>query len=183
MANHYLYLDTETTGLDVSRHDVWEMAYAMDDGPISSSIITHTLVKADAKALEVGNYWHRMMEPFSAYESAVWEDIAKSEMFDHKSTLYLVGANPGFDARFLEARWGLTPWHYRMIDIESFAMGAIGHLVVDGINVPVGLHIICETLRTLGWDIPAPDHSASGDVAALRAAFKALTAIYVGDTP
>lgn len=184
MSNHYLYLDIETTGLDVSRHSVWEIGLAIDDEPVNSAIVTHTLVGAEDVALDVGNYWQRMTEAnFSAWEGAVWEGEVKRRLSEFDGTLYLVGANPAFDAKFLEARWGITPWHHRMIDVETFAMGAISPLTTDGPIVPQGLYGVCSLLRTLGWDIPEPDHSAGGDVEATRAAFKALTAIHAGETP
>lgn len=184
MSNHYLYLDTESTGLDVTRHFTWEIAYAIDDEPVLAAVVTHSLVSADDKALEIGNYWERMhREPFSAYEGAIWEGemLRRLEGFD--GTLYLVGANPAFDQEFLKARWGVTPWHHRMIDVETYAMGCISPLTTDGISVPQGLLGVCALLRDLGWEIPTPDHTAGGDVEATRAAFKALTQIYAGDTP
>jgi hypothetical protein len=184
MTNRYCYLDLEATGLDHERHGIWELAYAIDDGDIQSSILSHSLVNANDKALEVGNYWHRMFnEPFSSHEATIWEGATKEVLFGHEDTLYIVGANPGFDIRFLMKRWGDLPFHYRPIDIESYAMGPLGPLVSDEPVVPQGLHAICETLRTLGWDIPAPDHTAAGDVAATRSAFKALLAINAGETP
>jgi hypothetical protein len=183
MTDHYLYLDVESTGLDVQRHSIWEIGYAIDDEPVNAAVVSHTLVGADDRALEIGNYWHRMYrEPFSAHEGVIWEAEMRRRLETFEGTLYLVGANPGFDKEFLQARWGVTPWHYRTIDVESYAMGPIGPLLSDPI-VPVGLYRICELLRTLGWDIPQPDHSAGGDVEATRAAFKALVKIEAGDTP
>lgn len=184
MSNHYCYVDIESTGLDEARHSVWEIAFAIDDEPIESSVVTHSLVNADDTALEVGNYWHRMFrEPFSAHEATIWESAIKKRLFGFDGTLYIVGANPGFDIKFLNLRWGALPWHHRPIDIESYAMGPLGPLTSDEPVVPQGLFTICQTLRTLGWDIPEPDHTAAGDVAATRAAFKALLKINAGDTP
>lgn len=184
MSDHYCYVDVETTGLDVERNCVWEIAYAIDDEPVQSSVVSHTLVNANDKALEIGNYWQRMFEePFSAHEATIWEGVTKERLFGFDGTLYIVGANPGFDNTFLTKRWGSLPWHHRPIDIESYAMGPLGPLTQDEPIVPQGLFTICTTLRTLGWDIPEPDHSAGGDVAATRAAFKALLAINAGDTP
>lgn len=183
MSDHYLFLDTETTGLDVSRHSIWEIGYAIDDEPVNAAVVSHTLVGADDAALEIGNYWHRMYEePFSAHEGVIWEGETRKRLESFDGTLYLVGANPDFDARFLEARWGITPWHYRTIDIESYAMGPIGPLLSDPI-VPVGLFRTVELLNSLGWGIPVPNHSAGGDVESARAVFKALVKIEAGETP
>lgn len=184
MSNHYLFLDTETTSLDPERGTVWEIGYAIDDEPVISSVVTHSLVGANEVSLDIGNYWTRMAEePFSAFEGAVWEQATRDRLAEFDGTLYLVGANPSFDQAFLQARWGRTYWHHRMIDVETFAMGAISPLTTDGPIVPQGLYSTCEFLRTLGWDIPTPDHSAKGDVEATRAAFKALVAIHTGETP
>lgn len=184
MVNHYLYLDTETTSLDERRGTVWEIGFAIDDEPVDSAIVTHSLVGADENALIVGNYWGRMAaEHFSAREGSIWESEVRKRLENFDGTLYLVGANPAFDQKFLERRWGSIPWHHRMIDVETYAMSTVSPLTTDGIQVPQGLFAICELLRTLGWDIPTPDHSAAGDVFATRAVFKALLKINAGETP
>lgn len=183
MTDHYLYLDCETTGLDASRHHIWEIGYAIDDEPVDSAVVSHLLMGAEDAALEVGNYWRRMYEtPFSAQEGIIWEAETKKRLLNHEGTLHLVGANPGFDREFIQARWGAIPWHYRMIDIESLAMGPLGPLLSEPI-VPPSMLDICTALNTLGWEIPLPDHSAGGDVEALRAAFKALVKINAGEMP
>jgi hypothetical protein len=183
MSDHYLFLDCETTGLDVTRHSIWELGYAIDDEPVNSAVVSHTLVGASDAALEIGNYWQRMyVEPFSAHEGIIWEAETKRRLENYDGDLYIVGANPGFDIEFLKARWGATPWKYRPIDVESFAMGPIGPLLSNPI-VPAGLFRIVEVLNSLGWDIPVPDHTAGGDVEATRAVFKALIKIEAGETP
>lgn len=83
-----------------------------------------------------------------------------------------MGANPAFDAAFLTARWGTAPWHLRLLDVEAYAMGALGY------DRPRGLATITQDLRARGFEIPVPDHSAAADVAATRAAFYALRRIY-----
>lgn len=83
-----------------------------------------------------------------------------------------MGANPAFDAAFLTARWGTAPWHFRLLDVEAYAMGALGY------DRPRGLTTICDDLRAHGFDIPVPGHSAAADVAATRAAFRALQGLY-----
>ena len=55
-----VYLDTETTGLDYRRHAVWEIAYAVDDGPVRSSIVSHDLFDADPEALQLNGYYDRV---------------------------------------------------------------------------------------------------------------------------
>lgn len=169
---HKIFLDCETTGLDPSRHTIWEIGFAIDDEDIQAAVVTHSLVGVDADALEVGNYWARMMEPFSAFEGSIWEDELKNRLTAYGDDICLVGANPRFDAEFLRVRWGFEPWHYRLLDVESYAIGIVGPLLDS--TMPQGLATIATVLRDLGWTIPEPDHSAGGDVATLRAVYRAL---------
>lgn len=156
-----VYLDTETTGLDPTRHQVWEIAYAVDDGPIRSTLVRHTLDNADADALDIGGYWERA--------TGITNDALKAE-FELQALLAgatLVGANPAYDAAMLRARWGRAPWHYRLLDIETYAMPALG------LDVPKGLAYIASVLG-----VKAPDHTAAGDVHVLRECHRKLRGIY-----
>lgn len=159
-----IYLDTETTGLDPTKHDVWEVAYAIGDGPIESFVVPHSLKTADPKALELNGYWTRVEGGTPRAASPV-VDLGLREALAGAT---LVGSNPAFDAAFLTARWGEAPWHYRMVDIASYAMPVLGY------DRPQGLATITADLRQLWFEIPEPDHTAAGDVATLRAAFTAL---------
>lgn len=177
----FAYLDVETTGLDPDLHQVWEVALALDDGPIQSTMVEHHLHGSDPQALEVSRYYKRGGAKFTtpgvfihvddvprfraaeAIEQAIYEAL-------HGATI--VGANPAFDAAMLRARWGDAPWHYRLLDVEAYAMGALGY------DRPQSLTTITRALRARGFDIPVPDHSAAADVAATRAAFSALRQIY-----
>jgi DNA polymerase-3 subunit epsilon len=155
-----VFLDIETTGLDPERHEPWEMAYAVDDGPILSAVVPHTLSHPDPKALALNGYLDRYDVP----TGPAFEDLLRVRL----DGATLVGANPAFDAAFLRTRWGYGPWHHRLWDVEAYAAGV---LVLD--KVP-GLATIATMLRDLGREIPEPDHSAAGDVATLRACFRAL---------
>jgi hypothetical protein len=157
-----LFLDTETTGLSLD-HDVWEVAYALGDGPIHSHLLPHSLRNADPKALEVNGYRRRFPDGVGGQSS--FADLRLREVFTGKT---IVGANPAFDAYRLQRRWGEAPWHYRLVDVESMAV------VVFDLDHPVGLRAIAEKLAEEGWEIPQPDHTAAGDVATVRAVYKAL---------
>lgn len=172
------FVDVETTGLDPDVHQVWEIALALDDGPIHSTMVTHDLDHADDAALTVSRYHERGGAAFVGNPRPPRPSrFTRSETFEQ--TVYdtldgatLVGANPAFDAAFLRARWGSAPWHYRLLDVEAYAMGALGY------DHPQSLTTITKDLRARGFDIPVPDHSAAADVAATRAAFYALRRIY-----
>ena len=167
-----VYLDTETTGLDPDRHEIWELAYAVDDGPIHSGVMFHSLRHADPKALAMNGYWDRTRDA----TPKAWQQLENGARTALEGAT-LVGANPAFDAAFLRARWGVAPWRYRLLDVEAYAMGALGY------DQPKGLKDIAATLAIgEGFDIPSPDHSAAGDVATLRACHLALRKIYAEAT-
>lgn len=158
-----VYLDTETTGLDPDRHEIWELAYAIDDGPIESGVIIHSLRNATPEALSMNGYWDRAQ--VVAPQSCMAVEIGLRSAIVGAT---IVGANPAFDAAFLKARWGITPWHYRLFDIEAFAAGVLGFAT------PRGLAATRLALVDMGYDIPKPDHTAHGDVKTLREVHRAL---------
>lgn len=158
-----VFLDTETTGLDPALHEVWEIAYAVETGAISSAFLPHSLRTADPEALALNRYWHRIATgPVGADPG---NDPFLRKIFTGAT---IVGANPAFDAAFLRARWGVAPWHHRLIDVESMALTVLGY------DRPKGLRDLSADLRDRGYDIPEPDHTAAGDVATTRAAYNAL---------
>jgi DNA polymerase III alpha subunit (gram-positive type) len=158
-----IFLDTETTGLDPELHEVWEIAYAINDGFVETTKIPHSLATADPKALELNGYFSRGGD-LSNMAPAV--ELRMKQLFAGNT---LVCANPTFDRMFLRKRWGYEPWHYRSIDVESMAFAIFEY------DQPQGLAVIRNDLILLGYDnIPEPNHSAGGDVNTLRECYKAL---------
>lgn len=161
LSNDLVFIDTETTGLELE-HDIWEIAYAIGDGPVVSAIVPHSLQNADLKALEMNGYRVRFQPGF----------VDRTFDVDLRSRLAgktLVGANPSFDAYRLQRRWGVAPWRYRMLDVESMAFG-----LVSGFDSVPGLKNLTGYLQTNGYQVPSNDHSAAGDVAAVREVYKSL---------
>jgi hypothetical protein len=110
----------------------------------------------------MNGYWHRSAfdPPFNVHK---WEIDLRAAL----AGATLVAANPAFDASFLRARWHEAPWKYRLLDVETYAMPALG------LDVPKGLAYIAEQLG-----VTAPDHSAAADVHTLRECWRALRARY-----
>lgn len=158
-------LDTETTGLDLDKHEVWEIALAVGEGSIDSYLVEHNVLTADPKALEMNGYrvrYHGLVLP------RLGELAIIPPQLEGKT---LVGANPAFDAYRLQKRWGRSPWHYRLVNVEDMA------ITVFDLDRPLGLKALVDKLRELGYDIPENDHSAAGDVAATREVYRALRII------
>jgi DNA polymerase-3 subunit epsilon len=159
-----IYLDTETTGLDPHQHQVWEIAWAVEDGPVNVMQVHHSLAGADVVALRINKYVDRWEQAADdSLEAALRRDLRGST---------LVCSNPSFDEAFLRARWRETPWHHRKIDIATYAMPALG------LDRPAGLAQIAERLG-----VRAPDHTAAGDVLTLRACYVELAARYAEHGP
>lgn len=160
-----VFIDTETTGLNPFIHDLIEVAWAVDEGPITTVILPHTLTNADPKALQINGYFARGLDA----DPGFYKDPMRALIRDLQDAT-LVGSNPSFDAAFLHKKLGVAVWKYRLIDVAQGAMWIFGW------DEPKGLFDVAKSLRDLGHDIPDPDHTAAGDVVATRAVYRALRA-------
>lgn len=159
------FLDTEFTHLDPRLAEVFEVAMADEEGPVESWLLPHSLATASEESLEVNRYFER----FGPYGATGVHDQGFDVVIRRKlEGVTIVGSNPACDRDVLFRRWGVAPWHYRSVDISTYAMGVLGH------DAPQGQFAISNELRQLGFDIPEPDHTAAADVASLRACFLAL---------
>lgn len=166
-ARRLVFLDCETTGLDPARHEVWEVAFALEGGPIETVLLPHSLRTADPQALELNGYSRRF--PYGNVPDG--GPMADLLLRDVLAGATIVGSNPAFDTAMLRARWGCAPWHHRLVAVESMALQAFGW------EFPRGLADVRTACVEAGFDVPEPDHSAAGDVATLRAVHTALRAI------
>ncbi len=158
-----IFLDTETTGLEYGNHEIWEIAWAVNDGPVETRILTHSIASADPKALDLNGYHVRF--PEGARSKGPTTDVEVRNVLAGNT---IVCANPTFDRIFMYLRWAYEPYHYRSIDLESMALLAFEW------ERPRGLKDVVDALRKRGHEIPAPDHTAGKDVEVLRACYYAL---------
>lgn len=160
-----IFIDLETTGLDPSRHAVWEIAWADEDSDVTSFMVPLDFAgcdRADPEALRIGDFDAR----YRPHDDAL---ILEGLLRERTRGATIVGANPAFDTAFLAARWDERPWHHRLIDIETYAMPILG------LARPVGLADLVGIIgNRLGVRIAAPDHTAAQDVRTVRAAWRTL---------
>lgn len=142
------FVDTETTGLDPDRNEVWEVALILRDpeqGEDQEYLwqLPVDLSRADSIALTIGQFYERRWNEAGGLhfgmKGRVW-DGEPEEKFVVKepyqwamnfarltSGAHLVGAVPDFDSRFLTKtlrQWGACPgWHYHLIDVEALLIG------------------------------------------------------------
>lgn len=143
-----VFLDTETTGLDPERHEVWEVAAVVreiaDDG--SYEDVEHhwflwvDLAKADLIALNIGGYFDRHPSSPTTWKGVGARRPAEAlavpgsrfarEFFQISHEAHIVGAVPNFDteriARILKTEGLLPSWHYHLVCVENLVAGFKG---------------------------------------------------------
>jgi hypothetical protein len=142
------FIDTETTGLDPDRHQIWEVALITPDGREHVWQFPVDEMAADPFALNIGRYWDRRW-PADIREvsdlDAIYEahnEKSRRKNFpsqgraikpgadwcrhfrDLTAGLHLAGAVISFDEERL--RRLLHRWHYHLVDVEALAAGKLG---------------------------------------------------------
>lgn len=133
-------LDLETTGLDPTRHEAWEIA-VIDVGEPKSFLhfmMPVTMVGAEAKALGVGAFKERYRYdergmaiqhngPGVSRQLPVGTVVDQLHEFVKDSRL--MGCSVHFDAAFLSELFRkhgmdpIAPWHHRHLDLGSYVAG------------------------------------------------------------
>lgn len=154
-----VFLDVESTGLNPQEDRLVELTYAVEqDDPITLFFGVQ----------EVPDFIDGLIgftdRGIAGLESSE-EEVRK--FLDASRDATMVSANPKFDAAFLDEN-ELNVFHYRTLDLESYAMHALGLEYVPG------MADIYELLTERGYDIVAPDHTSRNDVLALRKCFEII---------
>ncbi len=148
MSARFVFVDTEATGLDHTRHELTEVSWIVrfeDGSQVERQYFTeHTIDGADEGALEITHYAERIA-PQPRTPASVW----LTQFLEDADGAYLVGAVPDFDANHLERmcrKTGMTPtWDHHLIDVETLALP----LIAEG---PEGPRSLAKTCAALGVD-------------------------------
>jgi len=153
-----IFVDTETTGLDERLHQITEIAWCPLVGDSDRLILPHFTHNADQTALDISQHHAREL-----WDTSNW--ASKEDIYGLGKTLtgaVIGGANVGFDTRFLTNVFPDRPWHYRPLDVEQYAAGALG------LEVAVTLSGTAAMLRSMGYAVHHSDHTAQSDVLCAR---------------
>lgn len=146
-----LFIDTETTGLDCTKHEVIEVAWILtspDAKTVKEKFLARmmplNIAAAEPKALEINGYTE---EKWAASVLSTQGEVVGELMRVSRGTI-LVGQNVGFDEGFLKAllaQNGATPvWGYQKVDTIAlawpyYAMGKLGGLSLDKLCTFLGI--------------------------------------------
>lgn len=141
-----VFLDTETTGLDRRRHDVWDIGLILrqPEQPDQEHqwFVRPNLRRADPNGLRIGRYYDRMTVPGEHGARYTYTSVgatAGPEPIDEWTAAELVtaildgsvvlGIVPDFDAHMI-GKWLRRhnhAWtaHYQLVDVEALAAGAL----------------------------------------------------------
>jgi DNA polymerase III epsilon subunit-like protein len=144
----FVFVDTEATGLDHTRHELTEVAWIVrfEDGSEAERQFfpEHTTDGATPEALEITRYDERIA-PQTRSPATEW----LAQFLEDADGAYLVGAVPDFDANHLERmcrKVGLEPtWDHHLLDVETLALP----LIAPG---PDGPRSLAKTCQALGVD-------------------------------
>ena len=190
------FVDTETTGLDPDRHEIWEVGLITPDGGEWDWQLDVDLSRADPIALNIGRFHERRFQSALPYRNEI--EVSGGNRRSHEQFaeefvaltrgLHLAGAVVSFDAerlwRLLRAHGQCPMWHYHLIDVEALTVGYLARKVHE--NAEAGFD---DSLRpTLPWkseDLSRavgvdPDrfdrHTALGDARWAKAIYEAVMA-------
>ncbi len=168
----FVFIDTEATGLDHTRHELTEVAWIVrfEDGHEETRqyFPEHTLDAAEPTALELTHYHDRIARQ-PRTPALVW----MRQLLADANGGHLVGAVPDFDARHLDLmchKLGLRPtWDHHLIDVGTLALPLIA-------DEPEGPRSLARTCRALG--VAHDDGRAHGALYDAKQAMRAFDAVW-----
>ena len=153
-----VFVDTETTDLDERVGQITEIAWCPVIGDSDRLVLPHFTHNANQMSLDISQHHAREL-----WDTSTW--ASKEDLLALRTLLtgaVIGGANVGFDTRFLTNVFPDRPWHYRPLDVEQYAAGALG------LEVAVTLSETASRLRDLGFAVHRSDHTAQHDVLSAR---------------
>lgn len=133
-----VFVDTETTGLDADRHEIWEVALTRNVEPPQNRdyiwLLPVDLTKADPISLSIGKFHERHPngnKQSDEQKQKVTPLLTFCQAFARLThETHLVGAIISFDEqrlRKLMLSQGIIPsWHYHIVDVEAMVAGLYG---------------------------------------------------------
>lgn len=152
-----IYVDVETTGLNPERHEIVEIGWVdgdwVDGDRSGRYIVPHVGITADREALRINRYSERNL-----WDRSFWDEPDRiADLANRLEGKTLAGCNPRFDAAFLSRLFGWEPWHYRLLDVQSYASAVLGELV------PLSASDLYDEYSGRGHALTEPDHTALSD--------------------
>lgn len=187
-----LFVDVETTGLDPDRHELWEVALIRrdDDGDVEYLWqLPVNLGWADPIALSIGKFYERhwtdslngnplVINSGRSFADPPFQLLANPYGFAQAFAQathggVFIAANPTFDASFLGPflrRYEACPgWHYRLVCIESMAVGYLNAADRGGDPLPIPWKGVSDLAERLGVPVAEETkHSALADARKVR---------------
>lgn len=172
------FVDTETTGLDPTRHHLWEVAVIIRaDSAADHELswrVRPDLTTADPNAMRFNRYYERIGELGNGPAGKAVLDVdsedgpvvpnyrrnpnaavVAADLARLLSGAHLVGGNPAFDAAFLATFLytnGQAPsWHYHLIDIGAMAQGYQHGRVREMLTADPKLIVSSSILPQVPW--------------------------------
>lgn len=156
----FVFADCETTGLDPIKDKLVELTWGVNDGQLTT--IYFGVRQVPAFIDDLTKFTKRgvdKMPEATEEEKQTFRDAMKDNT--------LVAANASFDRDFLLNN-GLWTGHYRLLEIESYAMAKLNFPYVPS------MYEVFNALTERGYELTTPDHSSLNDTLALRQAFNIL---------
>lgn len=173
-----VFIDTETTGLHPTRHEIWEVgAIVREEGRSDQEFewqLPVDIGRASDEALELNGYWDRRwpankIAPIPAF-ARVFSAMTKDAI--------LVVNNPTFDIPRLDALirpYASPRWHYHPRDVQDMAVGYLKALAREGADCDPGEPPWSGGQILRLFNIEPGDHTALGDARTVRDLWDRLT--------